>query len=251
MRKLGCLIAVLGPIGLALAGCGGEELPPPLAAASIPGLARGIDIPTDARDVSQELKGSGLHFVARYYRDPASRWPTLSAEEARSVAAAGMKLVAVWESHSHRPDYFSYASGYADGLAAHRQASSVGQPEGSAIYFAVDYNAPDPDIRGPIDRYFRGIAAGLTTAAGKGREYRIGVYGSGAVCGYVKGARLAEYAWLSNSRAWAGYGSFAAWDIKQGPRSAGLSFDHDTNQARGEFGAFTIKGPSQLATAGS
>jgi hypothetical protein len=144
MRRLGVLLAVVGPIGLVLAGCGGSE--PPLVASGgvAAGAIRGIDIPTDARDVSQELKGSGLHFVARYYRDPASRWPTLSAEEARSVAGSGMKLVTVWESHSHKPEYFSYASGYADGIAAHRQAKGIGQPAGSAIYFAVDYNAPEP-----------------------------------------------------------------------------------------------------------
>ena len=71
------------------------------------------------------------------------------------------------------------------------------------------------------------------------------------MCGYLKGARLAEYAWLSHSRAWAGYGSFANWDIKQGPRSAALSFDHDMNEARGEFGAFTVKGQGLIAVAGS
>lgn len=251
MRKLSLLLAVVAPIGLVLAGCGGKEPPPLTLGAPGPGVARGIDIATDARDVSQELKGSGLHFVARYYRDPASRWPTLSADEARTVAGAGMKLVTVWESHSHKAEYFSYASGYSDGMAAHRQAKAIGQPAGSAIYFAVDYNAPEPDIRGSIDRYFRGVAAGLAAAAGKAREYRIGVYGSGAVCGYLKGARLAEYAWLSNSRAWSGYGSFANWDIKQGPRSTSLSFNHDMNEARGEFGAFTVKGHSQFAIAGS
>ena len=237
MKRLGLLLPVL-----VVAACQGA--PPPQAKLEFPavsGFARGIDLPIDARDVSQELKSSGLNFVARYYRDPASRWPTLSADEARTVAAAGMRLVAVWESHSHKPGYFSYASGYADGLAAHRQAKSIGQPTGTAIYFAVDYNAPEPDIRGPIDRYFRGVAAGLAAAAGKTREYRIGVYGSGAVCGYVKGARLAEYAWLSNSRAWAGYASFADWNIKQGGRAAPLSFDHDANEARGEYGAFSVK----------
>src|SRR5204863_1659453 len=75
MRRLGLLLGLLAPIGLALAGCGGKE-PPPLALGPIAaGVSRGIDMATDSRDVSQELKGSGLHFVARYYRDPASRLP--------------------------------------------------------------------------------------------------------------------------------------------------------------------------------
>ena len=250
MGRLGLLLAVVAPLGLALAGCGGKE-PPVAFGPSGPGVSRGIDMATDARDVSQELKGSGLHFVARYYRDPASRLPPLSVEEARAVTAAGMNLVTVWQYKSNKPEHFSYASGQADGMAAHRQAKAVGQPPGTAIYFAVDYNVPEAEIRGLIDPYFRGVAAGLAAAAGKSREYRIGVYGSGAVCGYLKAVRLAEYAWLSHSRAWAGYASFGNWDIKQSSRSAALSFDHDMNEARGEFGAFTVKGQSQFAIAGS
>src|SRR5690348_1272180 len=104
MKTLGLLLPVVASLGLALAGCGGEEPPIVVGTHAPGGPARGIDIPNDARDVSQELKGSGLNFVARYYRDPASRWPTLSAEEARSVAGAGLRLVTVWESHSHKPD---------------------------------------------------------------------------------------------------------------------------------------------------
>jgi hypothetical protein len=212
----------------------------PFVEAPRTGLARGIDLPTDSRDVAQELKGSGLHFVARYYRQPTSRWPALSPEEARTVSANGMKLVAVWESHSHRPSYFSYASGYADALAAHGQARRVGQPTGSAIYFAVDFNAREAEVRGPIDQYFRGVKAGLADAGGNSPMYRVGVYGSGTVCDYLKRMRLAQYAWLSASTAWSGYDSFTDWNIKQGRRSTQLSFDHDMNEARGEYGAFSL-----------
>jgi glycoside hydrolase-like protein len=240
MKKRGLLLLVL-----VLAAC--ESAPPPaVVAPKALGWARGIDLPIDSRDVSSELRGSRLDFVARYYRDPASRWPTLSAEEARMVSGAGMSLVAVWESHSHKRDYFSYASGYADGVAAHRQAKAIGQPAGSAIYFAVDFNAQEPDVRGPVDQYFRGVHAGLAAEAGEAREYRVGVYGSGAVCDYMKRMRLAEYAWLSNSTAWSGYDDFTDWNIKQSGRSPLLSFDQDENEARGEFGGFQV--PNQYSS---
>jgi len=234
MKHLGLLAVV------ALAAC--SSAPPPPVAAKPPAvqLSEGIDLPTDARDISNELKGSHLDFVARYYRDPASHWPTLSAEEARTVSAAGMKLVALWESHSHKPAYFSYAAGYADALAAYRQARAIGQPAGSAIYFAVDYNAPPWDVMGPIDQYFRGIAAGSAAAGGQAPAYRVGVYGSGAVCDYLKQARLVRYAWLSNSSAWAGYDKFADWNIRQHDAFPFLSFSQDANEARGEYGAFQI-----------
>src|SRR5579872_6671620 len=149
MRTLGRLLPIVGVVGLVVAGCTEAPLtPPPSAEPHASGFAQGVDLAKDARDYSQELKGSHLDFVARYYRDPASRWPTLSAAEARAISDAGLRLVTVWEWHSGRPDYFSYSTGYSDGMAAYRQAKAVGQPPGSAIYFAVDFNAYDPDIRG-------------------------------------------------------------------------------------------------------
>ena len=236
MKKRGLLLLVLG-----LAACQSAPSPPVVEAPRPAGLARGIDLPTDARDVSLELKGSKLDFVGRYYRDPSSRWPTLSAGEARALSSAGLRLVAVWEFHSHRPEYFSYTQGYWDALKAYRQAQAVGQPAGSAIYFAVDFNAQEGDLKGPVDQYFRGITNGYWEASGgKPPEYRVGVYGSGAVCDYLKRMNLAQYAWLSNSTAWSGYDSFADWDIKQGMRSPSLSFDQDSNDARGDYGGFQI-----------
>ena len=234
--RLGLLLLVL-----VLAAC--SSAPPPVAQLPRPvrsGPPQGVDMPTDARDVSNELKGSGLDFVARYYRDPASRWPSLSPAEAAMLSGAGFKIVAIWESHSHKPEYFSYASGFADGVAAYRQAKAIGQPAGSAIYFAVDYNAQQPDVTGPIDQYFRGIANGLASVGGF-EQYRIGVYGSGAVCAYLRGMRLAQYAWLSNSTAWSGYNSFAGWNIRQLPSSPSLSFGHDLNEATNDYGGFQVK----------
>src|SRR5215207_4026075 len=236
MRKLGLLLPVV-----VLAAC--SSAPEKLSSVQPPkmtGFVRGIDVATDVRDVSNELKGSPLDFVARYYRHSTSRWPTLSAEEALTVSAMGKQLVAVFESHSHKPEYFSHEAGYRDGITAHQQARAIGQPAGSAIYFAVDYNAPQPDIAGPIEQYFRGVHAGLAAAAGRGPEYRVGVYGSGAVCSHLKRTRLAQYAWLSGSTAWSGYGSFADWNIRQSKRSTAVSFDHTMNEARGDFGAFKV-----------
>jgi hypothetical protein len=231
---------------LTLAAC--ESAPLPMAEAPPPvrgaGPPRGIDIPTDARDVSAELASSGLDFVARYYRDPQSRWPALTASEARALSAAGFKIVAVYEWHSGRPEYFSYQAGYYDAISAYRQALLAGQTAGSAIYFAVDFNARDPQIQGPIDQYFRGISSGLASVGGLSR-YRIGVYGSGVVCAYLKQAHLVQYAWLSSASSWTG-ADYPNWNIRQLKPLPTLTFDHDANEARGDYGAFQIA--SQLSS---
>src|SRR5258706_11247577 len=99
MRKLGLLLTIV-----LLAACSSKPETPAVVQAPPAGFARGIDLATDVRDVSMELKGSGIDFVARYYRHSTSRWPTLSAEEARTGSAMGKQLVAVFESHSHKPD---------------------------------------------------------------------------------------------------------------------------------------------------
>ncbi|HWB48176.1 MAG TPA: glycoside hydrolase domain-containing protein, partial [Stellaceae bacterium] len=205
--------------------------------------ARGIDMATDSSDVAAQLQGRHwLDFVARYYRDPASRWPALSLSEAQRLSALGVKIVTVWEWHSSDPGYFTYATGYNDALSAVRQAKAVGQPPGSAIYFAVDFNARGSAMLA-VDQYFRGINAGLA-AAGRGRpEYRVGVYGSGAVCAAVRGSGLAQYAWLSGSTAWDGTAGYNDWNIRQaaqGARFANLSFSHDANEARSDYGGFQI-----------
>ena len=236
---------------LILAGCQSE--PSPSLTSQLPpsiGPARGIDLPTDSSDVVGELKGFPINFVARYYRDPASRWPALSPAEAERLSALGLKIVTVWEWHSSTPAYFTYASGYSDALSASRQAKGVGQPLGSAIYFAVDFNARGSELW-QIDQYFRGVNAGLA-AAGSGRpEYKVGVYGSGAVCAAVKDARLAQYAWLSGSTSWDGTPGYSAWNIRQAPhggRFPNLAFDHDANEAMNDYGGFQLANYAGVAT---
>jgi hypothetical protein len=225
---------------LALAACG-APMPPssmPGPVARMPGI-NGVDLPTNASDVLGELKTSQLDFVARYYRDPTSRWPALTAAEAQRLSALGLKIVAVWEFHSGRPDYFSYASGYWDAYGAWREAAAAGQPAGSAIYFAVDFNAGGPWLY-QVDQYFRGVNAAFAAISRGGPGYRIGVYGSGAVCDAVTRARLAQYGWLSNAHAWAGYDSYTGWNIRQRGPFASLSFNHDADEARGDYGAFRL-----------
>ena len=139
--------------------------------------------------------------------------------------------------HSRKPSHFSYSSGYSDAMAAYPQARAVGQPVGSAIYFAVDFNA---QLLEPIDEYFHGIAAGLAAASGGNANYSVGVYGSGAVCDEVKRNGLAQYCWLSNSIAWTNSIGYQDWNIRQSGRLPELSFNHDGDEARDEYGAFQV-----------
>jgi hypothetical protein len=237
--KLGTLALIL-PVAL-LAAC---SKPPAVVVQQPRGnmALQGIDVPHDASDALNEIRDSKIDFVARYYRSPTSRWPALSAREAQGLSALGLNLVTVWEWHSHQPEYFSYNSGYADGISAYNQAKTVGQPPGSAIYFAVDYNARSADIDGPIRQYFQGVNAALAAASGGRPDYKVGVYGSGAVCDAMKRGGLARYAWLTGSVAWTGTYSYDDWNIRQGGHFSVLSFNHDANEAKEDYGGFRVAG---------
>ena len=241
-------------IGLAACDCGADRagagrmrrqgVSPLAVGAAGPGLSRGIDMATDCRDVSQELKGSDLHFVARYYRDPASRLPPLTAEEARAVAAAGKKLVTVWQYQVEQAGAFLLRRrsgrrhvGASAGQGGRPAAWHRDLFRGRLQRAGAGYSRPDRPV------FPRRRAQVWRRPAGKSREYRIGVYGSGAVCGYLKRARLAEYRLaVGTRRAWAGYAQLCRLEHQAGLRSTALSFDHDINEARGEFGAFTVQG---------
>src|SRR6185369_6588333 len=103
----------------------------------------GIDLAMDTSNIAEELRGGHIEFVARYYRDPTSSLPALSSQEARTLASLGLKIVAVWEQNSPDPENLSYSAGYGDAFSAYKQAKAIGQPAGSAIYFAVDFNAQE------------------------------------------------------------------------------------------------------------
>ncbi|HUC10101.1 MAG TPA: glycoside hydrolase domain-containing protein [Stellaceae bacterium] len=237
---------------LTIAACQAPPSPPPPVAVvqpKSPEPAQGVDLATDATAVVNEIKERRIDFVARYYRAPDSRWPALSASEARQLSSQGLKIVAVWESHSRDPRNFSYLSGYRDAMVAYMQAKAIAQPAGSAIYFAVDFDARRRSLAA-IDDYFQGIRAGLAAAGGGKADYRVGVYGSGAVCDWIKRSGLAQYSWLSNSIAWAGSIEYEDWNIRQGSPLLDLSFSHDSDEAKNEYGAFQLDDSAASGSSG-
>ncbi len=246
---------------LVLAGCydppRADPSPPPALPPTV-GQGLGIDMAIDSSDVLNELEEARVEFVARYYRDADSRWPALSPSEAQHLSSVGLKIVAVYEYHSPEPAHFTYEWGYNDALTAYGEARAVGQPVGSAIYFAADFHAHDDDLASVVS-YFRGVNAGLTTAGEGTEDYAVGVYGSGPVCDAVREAGLARYSWLSDSIAWDDGTDYEDWNIMQGAALPELSFGNDSDQARSDYGAFEVAPstpivmsvPGQTATSNS
>jgi peptidoglycan hydrolase-like protein with peptidoglycan-binding domain len=94
---------------------------------------------------------------------------TLAPDEVRVLHDAGLSIFSIWESNPTHAEYFSYARGVSDAQIACTEAKFIGQPKGSAIYFAVDCDTRDIH---PMIEYFRGVHSAMHP------DYKVGVYGS-------------------------------------------------------------------------
>jgi hypothetical protein len=208
-------------------------------------MPTGFDTTANCAAKAAEIRDLNYDFVARYLSS--DHWKVIVAQEAEALSDEGLAIVLVYEDGPTADTYFSTGRGQADAMRAAQQASLIGAPDNTTIYFAVDYDASAPDITGVITQYFQAIGAALNQFAADGnRPYRIGVYGSGATCAGITGAGLAGQGWLADATGWRGHGTYIGWSISQGlPTTvAGLSVDPDT--ARDDYGAIA---PGSLAVA--
>lgn len=209
-------------------------------------MKRGISTNLDVSTCADALKQNGIDFVFRYYSQTTSQpQKRLTSAEAEALSAAGLTIGVVYEDNPISTSYFSSSRGYQDGVNAFSAALALHQPTGSAIYFAVDYDAPLIDISGSILDYFNGVNRGITGASQGGPAYLMGVYGSGATCNFIKAqCPFVSFSWLAASAAWIGSGSYNEWDVNQTLADSplcGLNADeYEENQAQDNFGGFTL-----------
>lgn len=171
-------------------------------------VLRGLDTTVELTRHAVALKEQRIDFVMRYYSNNAAK--NLSLGEARILCAAGIQLGVVWENSGTQVRYFTRAQGLADGACAWRMArESIGQPFGSAIYFAVDYDPTQADIDGAISDYFTGVHAAFYAAGDGEPSYRVGAYGSGLCCANLIETGAAAFTWLAQSTAYAGSRQYA------------------------------------------
>jgi hypothetical protein len=173
-------------------------------------VLKGLDTTIELTRHAVVLKESnGFDFVLRYYSHRASK--NLSLGEARALSDAQLQIGVVWETMGTQAAFFTYMQGLSDGSAAFQMAhSSIGQPFDSAIYFAVDYDATQADLDGPITDYFKGIRDAFVLASKRAACYPIGVYGSGLCCAYLLKRELATFSWLSQSTGFSGSADYKA-----------------------------------------
>jgi hypothetical protein len=199
-------------------------------------MAKGFDCATPlTADTAAAFRANGYDFVARYLVLPEKYWKALTKEEADLIQAAGLKIVSVFETTADRA-LGGHAAGLEDGATAAQCAASVGQPDGSTIYFAVDFAPTAAQMQTVID-YIRGCNDATPT-------YSTGVYGSFDVVTAVKAAGAASHLW--QTYAWSG-GQLADCQVYQWQN--GAEYDEDKSfGCEGWWGETPAAPPAPVAT---
>jgi hypothetical protein len=187
-------------------------------------MAKGFDTPGDPTSIAAKLVSEGYTFVAMYYFKSSAFKKLLTKERAAALSNAGLYIVSVFENgYPTRATYFTAEKGLYDATWAVQRAQEATQPQGSPIYFTVDYQGTVKLAK----EYFRKLSAKV-----RSNGYKVGVYGSGEICKALKEADLVDYTWLSQSTGFPGYTEWKPKaNIVQGKQGQlhGLDVDVDTS----------------------
>jgi hypothetical protein len=154
-------------------------------------VAKGIDRAVPFRKASEvlELKKHGYTFIGRYLSK--SAWKALTKPEARLIALNGLYIVSVYQNANNKAELFTKNRGVSDAKDALIKAISIGQPKGTPIYFAVDFDAyASSHAMSQVYTYFSGVVSVF-----KGSGYDVGVYGSYGTCKSVRDKFGLLYVW--------------------------------------------------------
>lgn len=200
-----------------------------------------IDTNIDVTNHLGAISAAGIKSIGRYYSHSSSK--RLTKREAAAITAAGLTMFVVFEDGAH--PVLTRDAGARDAQAALAQAAAVGQPQGSAIYFALDSDLGSSQLPG-VRAYFSGVRDTV------GGTYELGVYGDGTVCQILLDEGVCRFAWLSASRGFSGSKAFykgRRWAIAQDPKinQPRFGIHVDFNEVNGDFGDFDLGASSEMA----
>lgn len=134
---------------------------------------------TQARAIT--LRDAGVKVVGRYLcNTPSSDFnKMIQPGELSVITQSGLRVFPIYQTAGNVLSYFDELQGLADGASADRWARYHGFKLGTTVYFAVDFDVLEGNIRSSIFKYFQGVVRAVAAAGGR---YRVGVYAPRNVC---------------------------------------------------------------------
>ena len=154
---------------------------------SIFGYDRGAGLSlAQAKSLASYQNGKFGSFFIRYLAGPES-WKYFSKTEVENLKKAGFMIGSVFQEGKDGPKY-GYSAGKVAANKAKQRAIALGQPKKSAIFFAVDYDAPKSDYN-QFEAFLKGAQEIL------GDDYFAGVYGKFDVIEEMAKRGACKYFW--------------------------------------------------------
>lgn len=183
-------------------------------------MSNAVDLATKLTPVTAaSLAKNGITHVGRYLSR--STWKGLTLEEVTVLKSTGLQIFSIFEKASTYTGYFTAVQGRADAQEGYTLAKELGQPEGTVIYFTVDFDAQPKDFPAILS-YFQAIKANL-------QGYVMGCYGSHSVLTFLRSQGVSNYffqtvAWSNGQRT--GFNNLYQFQCdKQNWNGTGLSVD--------------------------
>lgn len=143
---------------------------------------------------AKTLYDNGYRYVGRYLtKVPGGLDKDITLEEAQIILDAGLNFFPIYQTVGTKKEYFTAEQGASDANAAIEAARKLGVPNGTIIYFAVDFDAVDTDITNYILPYFAKVHETMEKSI-----YKTGVYGVRNVCTRVSNKDYACSSFVSN-----------------------------------------------------
>ncbi len=114
----------------------------------------------------------------------------ITSAELDALRDAGLRLFPIHQRFNNSVDVMTEATGRQHAVEALERCRTLGLPDGTTVYFPVDFDPVGESISGPVCSYFRGLRDAMGEAITT--SYRIGVYGTRNVCRVVVDEGLAE-----------------------------------------------------------
>lgn len=145
---------------------------------------------------AQALVENGYEYIGRYLTGTYGGGidKALTREEAEIILEAGLKFFPIYQDGGTTQSDFTAKNGQLDGEAAVNAAKALGLPDGTIIYFAVDFDAMDYQITSNIIPYFKEVYDEVSSSS----AYKVGVYGARNVCCRVSDKGYAYYSFVGN-----------------------------------------------------
>ena len=149
------------------------------------------------RQQALDLKTAGYTHVGRYLTGTVGTEHTpknLTLDEVKNIENAGLSVFPIYQDGGYELEYFKDPSqGSVDAQAAILAAKRIGIPEGTTIYFAVDFDCYSYQIDTFIIPYFQQLYM-VFYGTQNDKNYKIGIYAPRYVC-----SRICDLGYASSS----------------------------------------------------